>query len=477
MLPPPPRPTRREFIQLSLLAAAGVALPRLGRAAPSSTPLSRTPKVVDRPPRIALIGTSGRAQNTIRDFLQLDVEIAALCDVDATRLARGVELASPKFPDAHRYADYRELIEKEPDLDGVVVTTPDHMHAPISLLAMSRGLHVFCEKPLTRTVAEARWMRDFARQAGVVTQMGTQSSASESLRRGIELIQAGVLGQVREVHIWTDRSSRLPKEPPRHEPPPGLAWDTWLGVAAEREFNSYYHPFRWRWWQDFGCGPLGDMGCHLTNLSFRALDLAAPSEIDVVLSDPVAPGLFPASARLDYRFPARGPLAPLTLSWYEGGRTPDPALLESLGIPAQFGSKIPSNNKLIVGDRGILYGDTYIKLHGEPRFNGILKHEACTAVPVTLPRNREQGTSGHYNEWVQACRGRGTTFTGFDLAAAQTEMVLLGTVALKLGRRIRWDAATMSVPGEPSAAALLRPTYRSGFTVAARELPALPAQS
>jgi Predicted dehydrogenases and related proteins len=465
-------PTRREFIQLSLFAAAGTALPQLSRSALTST---RPVRTVDRPPRLAVIGTSGRAQNTIRDLLQLDVEIAALCDVDPARLARGVELASPKFPDAPRYADYRQLFDAESDLDGVVVTTPDHMHAPISLLAMSRGLHVFCEKPLTRTVAEARWMRDFALRSGVATQMGTQSSASESLRRGIEIIQAGVLGQVREVHIWTDRTARLPKEPPHHEPPPGFAWDTWLGVSAEKPFNSHYHPFRWRWWTDFGCGALGDMGCHLTNLAFRALDLSAPSEIDVSFSDPVAPGLFPSSARIDYRFPARGRLAPLTLSWYDGGRTPDPALLESFGITAQFGAKIPSNNKLIIGDKGILYSDTYIKLHGEPRFNGITKHEACTAVPVRLPRNRTQGTSGHYDEWVQACRGRGTTFAGFHVAAAQTEMILLGNVALQLGRKIRWDAATMSVPGEPTADALLRPVYRPGFTVSTRELPSLPA--
>ncbi len=431
--------------------------------------------MVDRPPRLAVIGTSGRAQNTIRDLLQLEVEIAALCDVDAARLARGAELASPKFPDAPRYADYRKLFDAENDLDGVVVTTPDHMHAPICLLAMSRGLHVFCEKPLTRTVAEARWMREFAFSAGVATQMGTQSSASDSLRRGIELLQAGVLGQVREVHIWTDRTARLPKDPPRHEPPPGFAWDTWLGVSAERPFNSHYHPFRWRWWQDLGCGALGDMGCHLTNLAFRALDLSAPSEIDVSFSDPVAPGLFPRSARIDYRFPQRGDLAPMTLSWYDGGRTPDPALLESFGIPAQFGDTIPSNNKLIIGDKGILYGDTYIKLHGEPRFNGIMKHEACTAVPVTLPRNRQQGTSGHYDEWVQACRGRGTTFAGFHIAAAQTEMILLGNIALQLGRKIRWDSARMSVIGEPAADALLRPVYRSGFTVSARELPSLPS--
>lgn len=462
--------SRRQFLKLSLLAAAAP----LARPAWSAGPAAIVPRQPKgRRLQVAVIGTSGRAQNTIRDLLQIEnVEIAALCDVDPSRLARGVELSFEKFPKARRYADYRQAFDRERELDAVVVTTPDHMHAPISLLAMSRGLHVFCEKPLSRTVAEARWMRDFARRSGVVTQMGTQSSAAHPTRRAVELIRAGVIGQVREAHIWTDRSARLPAQPASSEPPAGMDWDTWLGVHAPRPYSSHLHPFRWRWWQEFGCGPLGDMGCHLTNVAYRALDLSAPTEIDVSLDDPAAPGLFPSSARIDYRFPARGPLAPMTLSWYEGSRTPDPALLESLGIARQFG-KVPSNNKLIIGDKGVLYSDLYLKLNGEERFNGITKHPACAAVPESLPRNQDQGTLGHYREWVEACFGRGSPFASFEMAAGQTEMVLLGTVAAKLGRKIPWDAASLSIQGELSASALLRPTYREGFTLSARELAAL----
>lgn len=465
---PARRPNRRQFLKLSAFAAGGLALNGAARAAtaPARRPSGGVLKV-------ALIGTSGRAQNTIRDFLQIEnARVIALCDVDPARLARGVELASPKFPDARRYQDYRKLIETEKELDAVVVTTPDHMHAPISLLAMSQGLHVFCEKPLARTVAEARWMREFARQCGVVTQMGTQSSSSEILRRGVEVLRAGVLGQVREVHIWTDRAARLPKDTARTETPNGLDWNTWLGVMPERSFNSHLHPFRWRWWRDYGCGPLGDMGCHLTNLAYRALDLTAPDEVDVSLDAPLAPELFPAAARIDYAFPARGSLAPLKFSWYEGGRRPDPALLESLGLVQQFG-RVTENNKLIIGDRGVLYGEQYIRLKDETRFNGVAKHEACLAVPTSIPRNADQGTLGHYREWVEACLGRGTPFTSFEIAAGQTEMILLGTVAAKLGRKIRWDAASLSVRGEPAADALLKPTYRSGFTLSAHELPKL----
>lgn len=463
-----PCPTRRRFLKQALIAAAGVALARPSSAADTALVSPRRPR--DRRLNVALIGTSGRAQNTIRDLIQLDaVNIVALCDVDPGRLAQGVKLADPKFPEARRYADYRHVIEKETELDAVVVTTPDHMHAPISLFAMSRGLHVFCEKPLSRTVAEARWMREFARRSGVVTQMGTQGSAAQSTRRAVELIRAGVLGEVREVHLWTDRTARLPEKPATLEPPSGMAWDTWLGVAPEHAYSSHLHPFRWRWWRDYGCGPLGDMGCHLTNVAYRALDLAAPSGIDVSLGDPDSPELFPASARFDYRFPARGSLAPMTLSWYEGGRLPSQELLESLGITAQFGPT-PTDGKLIVGDQGILYGDSYFKLRGEERFNGMTKHPACVAVPESLPRLAKQGTLGHYGEWVDACLGRGTTFAGFDVAAGQTEMVLLGTVAAKLGRSIKWDSAKLAVTGEPAAEALLRPTYREGFTLSAREL-------
>lgn len=465
----PPAP-RRTFLKQSFLGLAGVALGSAGLAGPSSVAPRRSN---GRRLNVAAIGTSGRAQNTLRDLLQIEaVNVIALCDVDPARLARGVELTSAQFPNARRYADYRTLFEKEQELDAVVVTTPDHMHAPISLLAMSRGLHVFCEKPLARTVGEARWMRNYARQSGVVTQMGTQSSAAHSTRRAVEIIRAGVLGQVREAHIWTDRSARLPAQPATSVPPAGMAWDTWLGVSDPRPYSSHLHPFRWRWWQDFGCGPLGDMGCHLTNVAYRALDLAAPTAVDVSLSEPAAPGLFPASARFDYRFAARGSLVPMTLSWYEGGREPDPALLDSLGLKQQFGS-VPPNNKLIIGEKGVLYGELYLKLNGEERFNGISKHPACLAVPESLPRNPDQGTLGHYREWVDACQGRGATFAGFDVAAGQTEMVLLGTVAAKLGRNITWDAARLTVPGEPRATSLIQPAYRPGFTLTASELSSL----
>ena len=318
---------------------------------------------------------------------------------------------------------------------------------------------------MARTVWEARRMRDLARSSGVVTQMGTQGSASHTLRRAVEVIRAGVIGDVREVHIWCDRTPGLAKAGLSPDMPPGLDWDVWLGVANKREFSSNLHPFAWRWWNSFGTGPLGDMGCHLTNVAFRALDLVAPSEIDVSIGDVLRPGMFPHDTRIDYRFPQCNGRKPLTLSWYDGGRMPEMALLESHGIPQQF-AKVPVTEKLIIGTKGILYGDNYVKLQGEERFLGIMKHEACLAVPETIERAKLQGTLGHYNEWVEACKGNGRTYAGFEVGAAQTEMVVLGAVAVQLGRKIRWDAEKMRIPGEPKADALLRPAYRPGFTIA-----------
>jgi predicted dehydrogenase len=412
---------------------------------------------------IGLVGAAGRAHNTIRDFCKLDETVVALCDVDPKRLETGVALATERFPQARRYLDYRKMFDAERELDAIVVTTPDHMHAPISMLAMSRGLHVFCEKPLTRTVWEARRMSEMAKQSGVVTQMGTQGSASHDLRRAVEIIQAGVIGKVREVHVWTDRTSRLPNNKSPTEMPEGMDWDVWLGVAAEEPFSKRYHPANWRWWPNYGAGALGDMGCHLTNLPFRALDLRVPSEIDVEVSDAPAKGMFPSSCKVTYSFAELNGGAPLTMTWYDGGRLPDERLLREYGIGD--GEKVSPSEKLIIGERGVIYGDRRIKLNGESKFTPFDKHEACKAVAETLPRYRLEGTLGQYSEWVDACKGVGSTFTSFDVGAAQTEMVLLGTLAIRLGRKIGWDAKVMRVPDAPEADALLRPTYRSGFTV------------
>lgn len=450
--------SRRSFLKTASVAAGALAAGSLLRA-------NSTASLGKKRLKIGLIGTGGRGVNMVRDMLQLDEDVIALCDVDPNRGNNGAKLALERWPSARRYLDYRKMLEQEKDLQAVIVTTPDHMHAPISLLAMSRGLHVFCEKPLSRTIAEARQMREMARTSGVVTQMGTQGSASNNLRRAVEVIQAGAIGTVREVHIWCDRTPGLPDGSRPVEMPEGMDWDVWLGVAAARPFDRRITPFHWRWWTDFGSGPLGDMGCHLTNIAFRALDLSDPTEIDVKNGAIEVPGMFPRGTQIDYKFAQRGTRAPVKFTWYDGGVMPDKALLDHYGIPQQFG-KVPVTEKLIIGDKGILYGDAYFKLNGDERFSSTGKHEACLAVPQTIPRAIEQGTLGHYREWVEACKGNGKTYTNFEVAAAQTEMVLLGALAVQMGKKIAWDPAGMKVPGEPKADVLIKPAYRPGFTIA-----------
>lgn len=450
--------SRRAFLKTSAFAALG--FPAIVRAA------ANTPRRL----RVGLVGTGGRGVNTCRDMAGLAeiVDVIAMADVDPGRGAAGAKVIRACFPGARQYLDYRRLFDAEKTLEAVVVTTPDHMHAPISLLAMARGLHVFCEKPLTRTVWEARRMRQAAATAGVVTQMGTQWAASSDVRRGAELLRAGALGDITELHIWTDRTPRLPGPKDAAKTlPDGMDWDGWLGVAARTEFSPRYHPHRWRWWTPYGAGALGDMGCHMTHLAFRGLDLFAPSEVRVDKIGAIpAPGMFPRKTKLTYKFPANASRKALDLVWYDGGETPDADFLRQFGLKEMAGGGLPpKEGKLIVGTKGVMWNH-YLKLHGEQRFFGFNNHPVSKSVPVTLPRLKEQGTSGHYREWVEAALGGPEkTFCGFDVGARQTEMVLLGTVAQQLGKNIRWDAAKMEIPGEPAAAALLKPAYRPGWTV------------
>lgn len=458
--------SRRQFMTLAGTTLAAGSLPGFPQMSQLTAGARARRKAAGEKLNIGLIGTAGRAVNEIKDFLRLNENVVALCDVDPARLESGAKLAAQRFPDARRYTDYRKMLERENGLDAVVVTTPDHMHAPISMLAMAHGLHVFCEKPLTHTVWEARRMAEMARQTGAVTQMGTQASASHQLRHAVEIIRGGVLGNVTEVHIWSNRKAVIPELPASAPLPAGLDWNLWRGVSqAEPEYSKRYHPTRWRWWTAFGEGALGDMGCHMTNVAFRALDLTNPARIEPTISDLQYPGMFPRKNKIVYRFPERNGRKALKLVWYDGGLRPGAEMLAELGIPKQFG-KVPDQGKLIIGDKGVMFDDLYVKLNDEERYLGLLKHEACKAVPQSLPRAKEEGTRGHYLEWIEACKGIGSAYASFEMAAAQTEMVLLGCVAIQMGRKIAWDAEKMSVPGEPAAEALLRPVYRPGFTIA-----------
>jgi predicted dehydrogenase len=371
-----------------------------------------------------------------------------------------------KHPQAKRYRDYREMLANEKELDAIIVTTPDHMHAPIVMAAMAKGIHIYCEKPLTRTIWEARQVRQLASAKGLATQMGNQGSAQDGLRRGLELINAGIIGTVKEIHAWSNRpvwpqglarpdgSDPIPKE---------LDWNGFLGVAPERPFKEgIYHTFKWRGWHDFGAGAFGDMGCHTLNLPFRAFDLFDPISVEGVSTSDRMAETFPKASTVRFTFAAKGKLPQRTLWWYDGGTKPPkeslPESLHELGIKG--------SGLAMVGDLGVLYSpDDYnakqfLALNGEKKMLPVDEHPAAKGPAIVLPRAK----NGHYQEWVDACRGIGQTFSGFDVAARLTETCVLGGIAQRCpGKVMSWDAAAMRFTNAPDADALVKPMYRAGW--------------
>ena len=442
--------SRRDFVGAAAAAAAFTVVPRhvlggAGHAAPSE-------KL-----NIAGIGAGGQAAHDLR---QMESEnIVALCDVDWRR-ARGM---FQRHPDARRYRDFREMLDKEGDkIDAVVVATPDHMHAVASMAAIKRGKHVYCEKPLTHDVYEARVLAEAARKAGVATQMGNQGQASEGTRLMCETIWDGAIGEVREVHVWTDRPMRginglywpqgVGRPTDRPSIPDAVAWDLWLGTAPERPYHPDYMPFKWRGWWDFGTGALGDIGCHSIDPVFRALKLGHPTSVEACCTI-VNEETFPVASRVTYEFPARQGLAPVTLHWYDGGmKPPRPKELED-------GRAWDTNGTLFVGDKGKMLGNRLIP---EAR------QQAYGKPPKVLDRS-----PGHYQEWIDACKGGKPAGSNFpDHAGLLAQVVLLGNLALqpslkeKVARtKLLWDGEAMKVTNLPEANQFLKREYREGWTL------------
>jgi hypothetical protein len=343
------------------------------------------------------------------------------------------------------------LDELHGQIDAVVVATPDHTHAVASIAAMKLGKHVYCEKPLTWCIAEARMMREVARRQKVATQMGNQGLASSATRQAIEIIRAGALGAVREVHLWTDRpiwpqGIDRPKETP--PVPSELDWDLWLGPAPYRPYHPAYHPFRWRGWIDFGTGALGDIGCHAFPMPFLALNLGYPSWVQAVSSGHNGE-TYPRWSIVQYEFPARGNLPSVRLTWYDGGQKPSAELLKDW----LKGETIPDNGHLIVGDKGVMFNG---RLLPADRFK-----DYQPPAP-SLPRAPQDN---HRLEWVQACKTGTPTMSNFEFAGLVTEVVLLGNVALLTGEKIEFDPKALRAKGCPEADRYLRRTYRKGWSL------------
>jgi predicted dehydrogenase len=401
---------------------------------------------------IAGIGIGNQGGGVLRDPAISNQNIVALCDVD-WNYASGTAKA---FPKAERFSDYRVMLEKLKNCDAVVIGTPDHMHAPITLAALRAGKHVYVEKPMAHTIEEARVMTRVARETGLVTQMGNNGHASEGLRQTREWIQAGAIGKVKEVHCWSDRPGKWwtqDRERPAAMPAPdSLDWNLWLGAAPERPYNSCYHPVAWRGWFDFGTGALGDMAIHNLDPAFYALDLDAPVAAESQ-SSPLKKESYPAWQIITLEFAAKGDRPALKVHWYDGGKKPArPAELEA-------GIEWDDNGILFIGEKGAMLCGGWC---GAPELLPESRMKNFVRPPKTLPRS-----IGHRAEWVQACKdGKPQdSKAGFAYSGPYTEALLVGNLATRLQKRIEWDAATMRVKNAPEADALIRKHYRDGFGI------------
>lgn len=443
--------SRRNFLATTSALGAFMVLPRhvLGGAGQ----LSPNSKL-----NIAGIGIGGQGAS---DLGELNGEnIVALCDVDWDYAAHTFK----KYPDAKRYKDYREMLDKEKGIDAVVVATPDHNHAIVSTTAIKHGKHVYCEKPLTRTVHEARVVAKTARDAKVATQMGNQGMAFEGNRQINEWLWDGAIGPVREVHVWSDRPTHRGKMPlwwaqgierPKDTPPvpPTMEWDLWLGPAPQRPYHPAYAPFRWRGWWDFGSGGLGDMGIHNLAPVFSALKLGPPESVQGS-STPVFPETVPVACTVHYQFPARGEMPPVKLHWHDGGLLPErPAELE------ENRELDPEDGILFVGDKGKMLVTGWGGEH--PRLLPESRDKEYKRPAPTLPRS-----IGHHKEWTQACKTGSPTRSNFDFAGPLTEAVLLGSVCIRNGgSKLVWDSENLKITNDPDANNFLHYEYRRGFSL------------
>jgi len=450
---------RRQFMARAAWAGAMTVVPRHVLGGPRHIPPSETIHV-------AGIGIGGVGHGQIQSIgKQRGTRITVLCDVDEVYAGRTHKV----YPKARRYRDYREMLDTEADkIDAVYCGTPDHTHAVICLAALRMRKHVCCVKPLTRTIHEERVLVKAAQEAAVMTQVTASANTSESACRLCEMIWDGAIGDVREAHVWSNRPlwPQGMLRPPGQDPiPKTLDWDLWIGPAAMRPFvaewrdgdlalrqvkaskrprPAVYHPWNFRGWWDFGTGALGDMGCHHFNHVFKVLKLRYPTSVSASASK-VFDETAPLASIVTYDFPARDGMPPLRLVWYDGGlKPPRPAALEP-------GRELPASGNMYVGDKGVILGNRIIPEE---------KMKAYRMPPKTLQRR-----SGTWGEWVEAIRGGEPAGCHFDWAGVLTEAVLLGNIAIRAGKRLDWDAASMRFTNDERANKYVKETYRTGWTL------------
>ncbi|MGD0743721.1 MAG: Gfo/Idh/MocA family oxidoreductase [Verrucomicrobiota bacterium] len=484
---------RRNFLKTTSLAAGAVVLgvPTLLRGQNLNSKLN-----------LAVIGAAGKGASDT-DCCSSE-NIIALCDVDSEYCAKQLQ----KYPQAKFFRDFRIMFDEiGRSIDAVIVSTPDHSHAIAESRAMRLGKHVYGQKPLTQTIYEARHLRDLAQKAGVVTQMGNQGSAADGLRRAVECLQAGIIGQVHEVHIWTNRPiwpQGLARPEGSDPVPDALNWEVWLGPAPARPYKKeVYHPWNWRGWQDFGTGALGDMACHTVNMPFRALRLGYPTEIEAEPFGVMNTETYPIGSKIRFQFPARKAevaaahktlfhrhdlmeLAPVTLWWYDGGQplADDPSKHDDSNKPpreltadiAGMLGKIPGSGCLLIGDKGTVFSpddygaEFYVKLRDENKFTHYRSHPALAQIPQVIPRNQFTGNADmkQHLEWIAAIKQNKPElcYSRFAIGAQLTEIMLLGCVALRAGKKIEWDGPAMRATNAPEADRFIKRANRAGWELA-----------
>jgi predicted dehydrogenase len=435
---------RRDFLKRAATAAVAFQIVPRHVLGQGQTPPSEKLN-------IAGIGIGGQGGGVLNDMK--GENIIALCDVDWSKAAGTFR----NFPNAERYKDYRVMLEKRKDVEAVVIATPDHMHAPITLAALRAGKHVYVEKPMAHTIEETRVMTRVAKETGLVTQMGNNGHAGEGLRLTREWIQAGAIGNVREVHGWSDRPGKWWKQPAERPTttmpvPRDLDWDLWLGCAPPRPYDKAYHPFAWRGWFDFGTGALGDMAVHNLDPAFYALELPAPISAEAHDSG-LGKETYAAWQIITFNFAARGNQPPLKMVWYDGGKMPPK--------PTDPDSEIDlaDNGILFIGDKGTMVGGGW---SGPPKLFPASQRESFKLPPKTIPRS-----IGHRPEWIKACKEKKPedAKAGFAYSGPFTEALLVGNLAVRQQKRIEWDSPNLQAKNAPDADSLIRKTYRAGFGI------------